>query len=310
MITRAVLLVPSKAVETLSLVDGVIHRLRSIGEADLEPELMPSHLHASIGSTLVEQSPNHPAIVQIDVVRWQSNDVDLLELDRQFHSNEDKNRDCELWIRGGVDDAPGVPLQILTRYQRLLPLEGDGLPAWFSDVLAVHHQLFDLKKPLVRADFDHAHDTWRWVRRLLPNASPALQLAALFHDIERLVSEADKRIEHTTVDYGLFKRRHAEGSARIVSELLKRTCTPEAVVKDVAHLVMRHESPGDNEDLMLLNDADALSFFSLNSWGFVRYFDAAHVQKKVRYTLGRMRPTARDLLASLRMPPAVQYWIG
>src|SRR5205814_582070 len=84
----------------------------------------------------------------------------------------------------------------------------------FDKVLARHCELHDMNKPLVAADFDHARDTWRWVLRLAPHASLAVQVAALFHDVERLASESEARIEHRAADYEAFKKAHAAAGAR------------------------------------------------------------------------------------------------
>ena len=62
----------------------------------------------------------------------------------------------------------------------------------------------------------------------------------------------------------------------------------------------------NDADLALLNDADALSFFSLNSWGFVAYHGDEHTRKKVTYTLERMSPGAVRHLTGLRLPPLVR----
>ena len=53
------------------------------------------------------------------------------------------------------------------------------------------------------------------------------------------------------------------------------------------------------------DDADDLSFFTLNSWGFVRYFGPEHTRTKVAYTLGRMRPAARRHLTPARYHPEI-----
>ena len=62
---------------------------------------------------------------------------------------------------------------------------------------------------------------------------------------------------------------------------------------------------GDSPALSLLNDADALSFFSLNSVGYLDYFGPEQTRKKVAYSLSRLRPDARRYLAGLRLPSAV-----
>ncbi|HEY4572453.1 MAG TPA: DUF4202 domain-containing protein, partial [Thermoanaerobaculia bacterium] len=55
----------------------------------------------------------------------------------------------------------------------------------------------------------------------------------------------------------------------------------------------------------LLNDADALSFLSLNSAGYLDYFGPEATRRKVAYTLRRLRPEGRQYLDGLRLRPAV-----
>jgi hypothetical protein len=57
----------------------------------------------------------------------------------------------------------------------------------------------------------------------------------------------------------------------------------------------------------VLADADALSFFSLNSPGFADYYGAEHTRKKVRYTLGRMSSGAVRRLTSIRLRDDIRH---
>src|SRR5262249_61670000 len=71
-------------------------------------------------------------------------------------------------------------------------------------------------------------------------------------------------------------------------------------------LVEHRESPRGTDPilagaLVCLNDADALSFFSWSSPGFVDYFGLDHARRKVRYTLARMSPHAQARLARVRL---------
>lgn len=233
---------------------------------------------------------------------WQSPRLDLLRLDNQVHEREAAGGISCLRLVGGGQEAAAFFEQVLTRYQRLLPFAQRPDQA-VARVLAHHRALFDLSKPLVRADYDHALDTWRWTLRMDLGASRALQLAALFHDIERLRSESEQRVEHLAADYRAFKYAHARSGARLSTDILSSCGLPAAVVERVAQLVEGHEAPGEEEELAALNDADALSFFSLNSWGFVRYFGLEHSRAKVAYTLARMRPVARRYLGRFRYHP-------
>ena len=193
-------------------------------------------------------------------------------------------------------------LSVLTRAQRWIARRNEHTRgAHFDDVLRAHRFLYDLRKPLVLADFRHALDTWQWTLRLSDDASAPLQIAALLHDIERIASEADVRVEHLAVDYERFKNAHAHRGSEMTRLFLRDISLPDGQAQKVAELVAYHETPTGDEDLTLLNEADALSFFSLNSAGFLDYYGEAHSMRKIRYTLARMRSCALTHLATMRL---------
>lgn len=230
---------------------------------------------------------------------------DLLGYDRLIHRLESEGDftltlSCRDWQGIGAEAA----FQVLSRYQRLLPVPPRVLQQFLElpAILAAHRELHSLDLPLVRADYDHALDTWRWLLRLSPDAGPALQLAALLHDLERLESEPLRRIEQYASDYGAFKQRHAAGSARSAATFLARFALPERVTREACELIVNHERPGEGRELTVLNDADALSFFSLNSWGYLRYFGVEQTRHKVAYTLARMSNHAFYMAFRTRQP--------
>lgn len=194
----------------------------------------------------------------------------------------------------------------LTRYQRFLARRNPASTGpTFDRVLACHRALHDCARPLVRADLDHALDTWQWLLRLDPRAGVAVQAAALFHDIERLVSEADVRIEQHARDYRAFKNEHARRGGAMTRAALAATGLAAAVIDRASELVADHEQPGDDAERLLLNEADALSFFSLNSTGFLRYYGVEHTRRKVAYTLARLRESVWWRLSRIRYHPTV-----
>jgi hypothetical protein len=132
-----------------------------------------------------------------------------------------------------------------------------------------------------------------------------VQLATLFHDIERLASESDARIEHRAADYQAFKDAHARAGASLAGEIFDGAGVPREIADEACRLVERHERAGPSDAIRLVNDADALSFFSLNSPGYLAYFGPEQTAKKVAYTLARMSDTARAWLARIRIPAGV-----
>jgi hypothetical protein len=240
----------------------------------------------------------------INADAWLAEDADLLAFDHEIHQAEgvQAERRIRLDVSGTQRACARARGQVALRYQRLAPHHNDHSGCLTCAALRRRHrELHDLSKPLVRADYEHAVDVWQWLLRLAPAASLELQAAALFHDIERLQSEPDARVEHRARDYTAFKREHARRGAAMVLEALRGLAIDGARGARIAQLVARHEQPEGDEELSLLNDADALSFFALNSPGFFRYYDRAHCEKKVAYTLARMSNRARAWLPALRL---------
>jgi predicted metal-dependent HD superfamily phosphohydrolase len=114
-----------------------------------------------------------------------------------------------------------------------------------------------------------------------------------------LQSEADRRVEQLADDYQQFKDEHARRGGEITRSVLQECGVPTA--DRVAELVAKHERQSNDDDIALLNDADALSFFSLNSSGYADYFGEEQTRKKVAYTWNRMRPAARAKLAAVHL---------
>ncbi|WP_257462275.1 DUF4202 family protein [Archangium lipolyticum] len=264
--------------------------------------------------TITVQPPDAASdanVLRLDAQEWRAPGFDPFDWDERVFgasTGDGEGHGLALHLTGTPPEAlAGTALEILTRYQGLVGrrnAESEG--PLFDAILARHLALHDMSKPLVVADHRHALDTWQWVLRLAPHADLALQAAALFHDVERLLSEADKRVEHHARDYQAFKDAHAARGADVACGLLAEVGVDAGTRERVRWLIGRHERPEDDVCLALLNDADALSFFSLNASGFARYFPLEHTRRKVVYTLRRLRPSQRWRLARIRLAPQVR----
>ncbi len=223
----------------------------------------------------------------ITVEQWKSQNFNFYELDRRLDALVDSHDGpFGLVLVGWGDELARTARQVLTRCQRSTDRRNEASRCpLFDRVLGRHREIHDLAKPLVRADYNHALDTWHWVLRLAPDAGLAVQLAALFHDVERLTPEAAEALL---------------GEAGVGAGTRRRA----------ARLIAAHENPAESEHrdataVVLLNDADALSFFSLNSVGYLDDYGLEQTRKKVGYTLRRLRPEARRHLCGMRLRPAV-----
>lgn len=244
----------------------------------------------------------------LSVSQWDRRDFDSWHFDTQL---DDLAREpFTLLIADDRGDRPQFPLEVLNRAQRVIGRRNHHSQGQtFDKVLRRHRALHDLSKPLVRADYNHALDVWQWVLRLDSGASCALQLAALFHDIERLQSEADVRVEHLAADYQRFKDAHARAGADITRDVLAEAGVAPGVRERVAELVAVHERQSSDPEVALLNDADALSFFSLNSGGYADYFGPEQTRKKIAYTWNRMRDGAKRKLSTVHLRDDVRQML-
>lgn len=234
----------------------------------------------------------------VDEETWNGSEFDFWAFDRSL----DERAGERFHVSVRTADPEAILSQVLTRCQRLIRRRNDGSSTeLFERILTAHESLHDRTLPLVQADLDHALDVWQWVLRLESNAPLAVQIAALYHDVERLGKESVARVEHAAPDYPRFKAEHARAGAAIADASLRPLGIDEATLRRAVELIASHESPGDDPDRLLINEADALSFFSLNSPGFFDYFDSAHCRRKVRYTLDRMRDRSLALLPSIRL---------
>jgi hypothetical protein len=237
----------------------------------------------------------------LSVERWESQSFNFYALDGRLDALAERGSGpFAIVLHGehgghdGKEELARVARQVLTRCQRWMDRRNEASRTpLFDRILRRHRELHDLAKPLVRADYDHALDTWQWLLRLAPEAGLAEQLAALLHDVERLVSEADFRVEQRAADYQAFKEEHAARGAEMADALLAAAGCDGATCERAVRLIAGHEKPpaadeGDSLALSLLNDADALSFFSLNSVGYLDYYGPEQARRKVGHRLHRL----------------------
>ena len=270
-------------------------------------------LGAEFPSLLVRPHPGEDAgsALRLDAEAWRAPGFDPQDWDaRVFEAAERAALGTGLTLHLGGAPRQALAttaLEVLTRYQGLIGRRNAASEGPLFDGLLAHlRSLHDPNDALEQADYRHALDTWQWVLRLSPGADLALQLAALFHDVERPLSATDTRLTHPAHDYLSFKDAHAARGAELALAVLTEAGVEPRVRERVRWLIRRHERPESDMALVLLNEADALSFFSLKASGFARLFTRAHTRREVAHTLARLRPTQRWRLARIRLAPHVR----
>jgi len=227
----------------------------------------------------------------ITVEQWKSQIFNFYELDRRLDAlSESRRGPFGLVLVGWGEELARTAHEALTRCQRWTDRRNEASRCpLFDRVLEKHREAHDLAKPLVRAEYSHALDTWHWVLRLAPDAGLSVQLAALFHEVGD---------------------GHAVHGAELAESFLGESGVGAGTRRRAVRLIAAHERPPssghrDAAALSLLNDADALSFFSLNSVGYLDDYGLEQTRKKVDSILRRLRPAARRHLCGMRLPCAV-----
>jgi hypothetical protein len=188
-----------------------------------------------------------------------------------------------LAIRG--DDVVGVAFEVLGRYQRRFDRRNAA-----SETTTFEAALSALLALYSKADAEHALDVWQWLLRLDPNSGLVPQLAALFHDIDRLDQPEHERLEHRMRTPG----SSAEAAYAVISRLglVEEASQVAALLSDAT--------------CSLLDDADVLSFLSLHSDSYADHFGIAQTRRKVLHAVGRLGLVAREKLVHVRIRPDVE----
>lgn len=156
-----------------------------------------------------------------------------------------------------------------------------------------------IEKSTIPEDFQHALNTRHWILRLKPKADWPLQLAALAHDIERAIPQ--RKIKRSAyADFNLFKKAHAANSAQIVGEILDKYPLNQSIKARIKYLIEHHEFGRDDDpDLIVLKDADSLSFFEVNLPLFFQRHNEQETLFRMQWGYARLSNRARSSLKKM-----------
>jgi hypothetical protein len=248
--------------------------------------------------------------IAVELRAWRAGEVDTYWLDARIDA---------LGERGlhpvAACGEPTARLELLTRCQRWSDRRNrhSSVP-WWRTLLDFHRSLHDRERPLERAGHNHALDTWQWTLRLDPEAGAAVQVAALFHDLERRELDADRRVELLLADYDSPAGSRVDDDARRMADFLAGTPVPPLVARRAAEIIAGGGpgGPHDSGDpgLALLADADALSFFLVGSAGFLDDYGAAQAARKIAWKMRRLSLRACPYLPLVRLRHDVASLLG
>ncbi|MBU1037229.1 HD domain-containing protein [Patescibacteria group bacterium] len=151
----------------------------------------------------------------------------------------------------------------------------------------------------------HSLDVLIWIEKLNPHPSLALKLAALFHDIDRIVTPkvgGGFKGERNTKAYFEHKKKHAQRSADYIIPLLSKIVADKDIVKKTEFLIIHHDDNGrqveDLQDLGLnyLVTADSFAFFTSIAPKLYAAEGKERIKDKIRFMIDKIPDFARKKL--------------
>ncbi|MEM7797924.1 MAG: DUF4202 domain-containing protein [Chloroflexota bacterium] len=143
-----------------------------------------------------------------------------------------------------------------------------------------------------------------WLNQFAPDASLAVQMATLTHDMERAFpgDDAPSQLDMRTVMDTRYCLAHGARSARFVSEWLSEQGADRLFVAEVSEMIVVHEYGGWPE-ADLVQAADSVSFLDVNAPLFIEWIPTAHNGWSYERTLAKFEwmferitvPSARAL---------------
>ncbi len=142
----------------------------------------------------------------------------------------------------------------------------------------------------IEGERKHLLDTLDCVLSLYPEADISLQVAWLFHDIERSMPGRVQRKDYQkTWDYEWYKRAHANNSAKITDKILAYYWVDQSTRDRVFYLIKSHERIVENDfEQNILVTADSLSFFRCNLARYQQTHAKEDLHSKVTFMYQRM----------------------
>jgi hypothetical protein len=219
--------------------------------------------------------------LSVALPNWQNQRADINGFDRLFDKvASDGDFRLSLWARDWLEGLQAA-LELLNRYQRLVPLPLDYRPLpRLAEVLNARRLLTSSRT---------GQDSWRWLLRLNQAPSRAVELATLFCDVLSPAHDNGTRAVWASLGCLGFSR----------PDLLRAT-----------ELATLHEQ-GQRQmpELALLSDARDLTFFSSESWQFLRDRGVFNTREELTARVSRMSSRALCLALATRQPPDISLML-
>lgn len=166
----------------------------------------------------------------------------------------------------------------------------------------------------VSGEMKHAKVVLSWVKKLKKSPSLALQSAALFHDIDRIVTPAAGagfKGDRKSKEYFLHKKAHAKRSADYICQKLEDVGIGKNIISKTRFLIEHHDDTLEevesykDRDLEILVAADTFSWFSTTGVKLLKIEGKERTLDKLRFMLGKTPKFALKLLSGVKIEEAV-----
>ncbi len=163
---------------------------------------------------------------------------------------------------------------------------------------------------LVDYEKTHAKFVHSWVLKLNDNASSALQIAALFHDVDRIIHPDlayGFKGSRASKEYYQYKKDHATRSAEFICPQLENIGLHPQEIKEVTFLITHHDDTGEevtalkNKKLNIIVAADSLAFFDSVAQKILNSEGKDRVRDKMYFMIEKMPIFARKILKKITL---------
>lgn len=152
---------------------------------------------------------------------------------------------------------------------------------------------------------EHAKDVLSWVEKLTDNPSLALKVAALLHDIDRVITPnvgGGFKKDRKSKEYEVHKKNHAKRSVDYISAKFRYNEIEPQFIERVGFLILHHDDlreeiePFNDKELDVLVAADSFAFFTTVAPKLYKAEGEERIKDKIRFMIKKMSPWAQKLL--------------
>ncbi len=162
----------------------------------------------------------------------------------------------------------------------------------------------------VDGEREHAIVVLFWVKKLIKNPSIPLQISAVFHDVDRLITPGvggGFKGDRGSKEYLLYKKVHAKRSADYAWQKLEDLGISKDIITKTRFLIEHHDDTVEeidsynDRDLGILVAADAFSWFSTTGINLLKKEGKERAKDKLRFILSKTPKFALELLPELNI---------